>query len=131
MLSKIKNHIYLIDDKQKTMAEKTRIIDVYEKGGTFSSVFRRFKTEKKDYNYSDLTSLRQLLSNEKARLLHIIKIKQPSSMYQLAKFLGRDFKTVREDILLLKKFGFIDLIQEKKGNRRTHRPVITATNLNI
>jgi hypothetical protein len=45
------------------MAEKTRIIDVYEKGGRFTSVFRKFKGEKKDYNHSDIALVRQLLSN--------------------------------------------------------------------
>ena len=113
------------------MTDKTRIIDVYEKSGTFSSVFRRFTGEKKDYNYSDLSILRQLLSNEKARLMHVIKVKNPKSIYQLAKFLKRDFKTVREDLKLLQKFGFIELIEEKDNNRITHRPVLTATNLSI
>lgn len=113
------------------MAEKTRIIDVYEKGGTFSSVFRRFTGQKKDYNYSDMALVRQLLSNEKARLLNVIKMKKPKSLYALAKDLGRDFKSVRDDIILLKKFGFIELVQEKTGNRITHKPVITANIVNI
>ena len=89
------------------MAEKTRIIEIYEKGGTFTSVFRKVTGQKKDYNYKDLSILRHLLSNEKARLLNIIKVKKPRSMYNLAKILGRDFKSVREDVMLLKKFGFI------------------------
>jgi len=113
------------------MADKTRIIDIYEKSGTFSSVFRRFTGEKKDYNYSDLSILRQLLSNEKARLMHVIKLKKPKSIYQLAKFLNRDFKTVREDIKLLQKFGFIELVEEKDKNRINHRPVLNATNITI
>jgi len=113
------------------MAEKTRIIDVYEKAGTFSSVFRRFTGEKKDYNYSDLAVLRQLLTNEKARLLNTIKNKKPKSIYGLAKFLGRDFKTVKQDIDILKKFGFIEIIEEKQNNRTLHRPVLTTTTINI
>jgi len=113
------------------MAEKTRIIDIYEKKGGFVSVFRRFSGEKKDYNYSDMALLRQLLSNEKARLLNVIKTKKPTSIYSLAKFLQRDFKTVRQDIKTLQKFGFIDLIEEKKNNRITHRPIITANTINI
>jgi len=94
-------------------------------------VFKKFTGEKKDYNIEDLSLVRKILSNEKARLLHVIKTKQPNSIYALAKFLNRDFKTVREDILLLKKFGFLDLIEEKSGKRRTHKPVITATSINI
>lgn len=113
------------------MAEKTRIIDVYEKGGAFSSVFRKFKGKKTDYNKSDMSLLRQLFSNEKARLLNVIKMKKPTSIYNLAKFLERDFKTVRQDVILLKKFGFLDIIQEKTGNRITHRPALTTNTINI
>ena len=113
------------------MVEKTRIIDISEKGGTFSSVFRKFLAEKEDYNTKDLSLIRQLLSNEKARLLHTIKVKQPSSLYALSKLLKRDFKSVREDVILLKKFGFLDLIEERKGNKRSHKPIITSHSINI
>ena len=113
------------------MAEKTRIIDVYEKGGAFSAVFRKFTGKKKDYNTSDMSLLRQLLSNEKARLLHVIRMRNPGSIYELAKFLERDFKNVREDLILLKKFGFVDFIAERKGKRRTHKPIITSNAVNI
>ena len=73
------------------MVEKTRIIEVHERAGAFSTVFRKFKSQKKDYNTEDLGLLRQLLSNEKARLLNVVKVKQPNSLYKLAKILKRDF----------------------------------------
>ena len=113
------------------MTEKTRIIDIYEKGGAFSSYFKKFTGQKQDYNYSDMAILRQIFSNEKARILSVIKIQKPNSIYRLAKHLGRDFKSVRDDILLLKKFGFIELVEEKSGNRKTHKPILSATTINI
>ncbi|MEM3074477.1 MAG: hypothetical protein QW727_00855 [Candidatus Pacearchaeota archaeon] len=113
------------------MVDKTRIIDIYEKAGTFASVFRKFTGSKEDYNIKDLSILRKLLSNEKARLLHTIKMKQPKSLYSLAKILNRDFKTLREDVLLLRKFGLIDLVAEQHNGRITHKPVLTANTINI
>jgi len=113
------------------MVEKTRVIDVYKNKGIITSIFKKFSIEKKNYNYYDLSHLRQILSNEKMRLLNVIKNEKPNSLYALAKKLGKDFKTVREDVLLLKKFGFIILIEEKKGNRRTHRTVLVADTINI
>ncbi len=113
------------------MAEKTRIIDIYEKKGGFTSYFRKFSGSKKDYNFSDLSLLRQLFSNEKARLLHFIKMKKPDSIYSLAKSLGKDFKTVRSDIEILKKFGFIEISEEKKNGRIIHKPFLTANTINI
>jgi len=101
---------------------KTRTITLTEKGGGFSTIFQRFKSSKKQE--SDVSILRQILSNEKARLLHIIKTKKPESIYALAKLLGRDFKAVRQDIRLLEKFGFIELISSHKHGRERLRPIL-------
>ncbi len=103
---------------------KTRTITVAEKEGTFSSIFHKIKgTTKKE---SGISSLRHLLSNEKARLLHICKTKQPASIYELTKLLGRDFKAVRQDIRILEQFGFIELISSHKHGRERLRPIVDA-----
>ncbi len=103
---------------------KTRTITVAEKEGTFSSIFHKIKgTTKKE---SGISNLRHLLSNEKARLLHVCKLKQPASIYELAKLLSRDFKAVRQDIKILEQFGFIELISSHKHGRERLRPVVDA-----
>jgi len=115
------------------MAEKktkTRTISLEQKQGTFSAIFHRFRSEKKK-EVPDIAILRNLLSNEKARLLHIVKTKQPNSIYELAKLLGRDFKAVRHDISLLEKFGFIEMIPIHKGKREKLKPVLTLDILEI
>ncbi len=103
---------------------KTRTISITEKEGTFSTIFSRFKSNKNQE--SEISKLRQILSNEKARLLHVCKTKQPESIYELAKLLGRDFKAVRHDIKLLERFGFIELIASHKHGRERLRPVLDA-----
>ena len=108
---------------------KNRTITLTEKGGGFSTIFQRFKTSKKQE--SDISILRQILSNEKARLLHIIKTKKPESIYSLAKLLGRDFKAVRHDIKLLEKFGFLELISSHKNGTERLRPILDTTQITI
>jgi len=98
-------------------------ISITEKEGAFTSIFSKMRGESKN---SEVSTLRHLLSNEKARLLHIAKTKQPDSIYKLAKLLGRDFKSVRHDIRVLEKFGFIELISSHKNNRELLRPVVDA-----
>ncbi|MFH1358948.1 MAG: hypothetical protein ABIH37_03615 [archaeon] len=101
---------------------KTRTINISEKEGTFSTIFQRFKSSKKQE--SEINSLRNILSNEKARLLHVCKTKKPESIYALAKILSRDFKAVRHDIRLLERYGFIELISSHKHGRERLRPVV-------
>ena len=110
------------------MPTKTREITITEDHGAFS-IFRKRKITKKDYDFSGISALRQLLSNEKARILHTIKTEQPGSIYELAKKLERGFKSVNDDIKLLERFGFIELIEEKTKNRIRHKPEIIVDNV--
>ena len=112
---------------QKT---KTREILIKESQGTFS-ILKRLGFQKEDYDFSGISALRQLLSNEKARILDTIKTHKPGSIYRLAKLLGRDFKSVKGDINLLERFGFIELIEEKTKNRIRHKPEIVVDNIII
>ena len=111
------------------MARKERSfeIDIVDKKG----FFQRFSGSKEDFNFEGLALFRRLLSNEKARLLTTIKKRKPKSIYELAKFLQRDFKSVIEDIKLLEKFDLIDMIEEKTGKRNRLKPVLTTNTLNI
>lgn len=102
---------------------KTKTITISEKEGTFSALFKRIKGNERN---SGVANLRQILSNEKARLLHICKTKNPESIYKLAKLLGRDFKAVRQDVKLLEKYGFIELISSHKHGRERLRPIVDA-----
>ena len=112
------------------MKTKTREITITESKGAFS-IFKKSKTSKKDYDFEGVSALRQLLSNEKARILHVIKNQKPNSIYNLAKKLNRGFKSVNDDIKLLERFGFIELIEEKTKNRIRHRPEIIVDTITI
>jgi len=111
---------------------KTRVreITLRESKGAFS-IFKKSGTAKEDYDFSGILALRQLLSNEKARILHVIKTQNPQSIYDLAKKLGRGFKSVNDDVRLLKRFGFIELIEEKTKKRIRHRPEVVVDTVTI
>ncbi|MFA5953862.1 MAG: hypothetical protein WC812_04680 [Candidatus Pacearchaeota archaeon] len=109
---------------------KTREIEIKENKGTFS-VFYKQKFSKKDYNFEGISALRQVLNNEKARILDVIKNKKPKSIYELAKLLNRPFKSVFDDVKLLERFGFVDFVQEKTKKRIRHRPELAVDTLNI
>ena len=115
------------------MAKEPRIrnVNLGIESAAFTGLFRRLRGEKKNYDFSGIAMLRKLLSNERARLLTTIKNKNPTSMYHLAKILGRDFKSVREDIRLLEHFGFIELDSLTKGKREMLKPILVIDKLVI
>jgi len=108
----------------------TREITIKESKGTFS-LFKKPSKNKEEYDFSDISALRRLLNNEKARILNVIKAEKPSSLYDLAKKLGRSFKSVHGDIKLLERFGFVQLSEEKTNNRIRHRPKLVADTITI
>ena len=113
------------------MALKKNIeITIKESKGAFS-IFKQTGSSKKDYDFSGTTALRQLLSNEKARILNVIKTKKPGSIYELAKLLKRGFKSVNDDLKFLQRFGFVDLVEEKTKNRVRHKPVIAVEEISF
>ncbi len=111
--------------------KKIREISITQSKGAFSIFWGSSGISKKDYNFEGLSALRQLLSNEKARILNAIKTQNPSSIYDLAKKLGRSFKTVSDDVKLLERFGFIELVEEKTKNRIRHKPEIVVDTITI
>lgn len=109
---------------------KIREITLSESKGVFS-IFKKPGAPKEDYDFSGILALRQLLNNEKARLLSVVKTQKPKSIYDLAKKLGRGFKAVNDDVKLLKRFGFIELKEEKTKNRIRYRPEIVVDTVTI
>jgi len=114
------------------MAQKKREgivnISLEPERSTFSALLHLFS---KEDLFSEVGIVRSLLSNEKAKIIHIIKEKNPISIYVLAKQLGRDFKAVRKDVSVLEHFGIIKLIKVSTKNRKSLKPVLTLDSLQI
>ena len=110
---------------------KTREINIVEKSGAFNTFFKKLAGDPNEFDYEGIVALRKLLSNEKARLLHVIKTKHTNSIYSLARILDRDFKSVSDDIKLLERFGFIELISERTGKRERLKPIISTDQITI
>jgi len=115
----------------KTKERKKSVeITIRDSRGAFS-IFKKSTGKKDEYNFSNIFDLRQVLSNEKARILDVIKTQKPQSIYDLAKKLGRNFKSVSDDTKLLEKFGFVKLIKEKTKQRVRSRPEVIIDRLII
>ena len=108
---------------------KIREITLIDSKGAFS-LFKK-QTPIKEYDFESLSVIRKLLSNQRAKILYTIKYENPSSVYDLAKKLGRNFKSVYEDLKLLERLGFVEFIQEKTKNRIRHKPELVIDTLTI
>jgi len=115
----------------KKEQKRTRIINLFITPNTLTSIFKRLKGDRSEYDLSGIAYLRKLLSNEKAKILNTIKTQNPESIYHLAKILQRDFKAVSQDIKLLERFGLIELKPGTNGKRKKLKPIVVIDNLQI
>lgn len=91
----------------------------------------RFFGSKKEFQVTDLEIIRKFLSNEKSRILFLLKNEKFNSIYDLAKKIKRDFKSVYEDLKFLEKLGFIEFHSEKKGKREKLIPVLLTDKIEL
>ena len=125
--------ILILSNIKNKMVKKTisKQINLVNEEGAFLTFFKKLGGEKKESDFNDISIVRSLFSNEKARILHAIKNKKPNSIYHLGKIVGRNFKSVSDDVKILEKFGLIDFVAEKTGKRRRLKPVLAAESINI
>jgi predicted transcriptional regulator len=69
--------------------------------------------------FESLDAMRKILTEERLRILKTIRKEHPSSIYELAKLLGRNVKNTFDDVQFLAGMGLIDLKKTKEGRERT------------
>jgi predicted transcriptional regulator len=92
----------------KMVVKKTRYFELNVEENGF---VHRLRGEDLEHDFSDLK---------------LLKTHSPESIYQLAKILKRDLKSVRSDIKTLERFGFIDYVSKKKGRRVSYAPILAV-----
>jgi predicted transcriptional regulator len=78
---------------------------------------------KTEVYFTDLEAVRALLTDKRFELLHLIRKHSPRSINQLASIAGRDFKNVHTDIMLLKKYGLVQLSRRGKASKTVARTI--------
>ncbi|OHB40917.1 MAG: hypothetical protein A2Y11_03695 [Planctomycetes bacterium GWC2_39_26] len=69
-------------------------------------------------SFANLDVMRKVLTEERLRILKVIKKEHPSSIYALAKILERDIKNTFDDVQYLAEVGLIELKKSKVGREK-------------
>jgi len=67
--------------------------------------------------FEDLDLVTKVLTKERMALLKAIRQHNPSSIRELARLLGRNYKNVHSDVMLLSEYGILDLQKEGKSRK--------------
>ena len=77
---------------------------------------------------ADVETARAIFTESRLKIIHILKSKEPKSIYALAKLLQRDFKNVYEDVSFLAELGIL-VIEESKTGRRQKKPTLVCDSI--
>jgi predicted transcriptional regulator len=66
--------------------------------------------------FENLAAFKRALTEKRLMMLHTIKERRPSSIYALAKMLGRDIKNVTTDLEYLRAIGLVEM--KRSGEKR-------------
>lgn len=69
--------------------------------------------------FESLEAMRKVFTEERLRIVKTIKREHPSSIYELAKILGRDIKNTFDDVQFLAQAGLVELRKIKEGREKT------------
>lgn len=75
-------------------------------------------------SFESLEAMRKVLTEERIRILKIIKKYHPGSIYELAKILKRDTKNVSDDVHYLAELELIEIEKGKSNGREKTTPVV-------
>jgi predicted transcriptional regulator len=81
---------------------------------------------KNEIYFASLAGFRSFMSIQKIEILSVIANHTPKSIYELAKWVDRDFPAVLRDCISLESAGFIQL-KEKKDSKGTKQPKLAFT----
>lgn len=108
---KVKNIKIGIRTREEAFGEAKEVMKILSRG-------RKVKKKTGIY-FENLDAMRKILTEKRLEILHTVKEKQPSSIYELAKILCRDLTNVIDDLSYLKGLGLVELKKSKTGKEKT------------
>ncbi len=80
--------------------------------------------------FEDVKTLRSILTPARVELMHVIRIKNPESVYELAKMTNRKWRAVANDIEILNTAGLVKLDKTEEP-REIVKPSVSFSKMNI
>lgn len=109
---RIKNVIIGIKNAREILDEAKDVMKRLDRG-------EKVGRKKAGIYFENLETMRKAITEERVRILRVIKEKHPASIYELAKLLGRNLKNVSDDVHYLAELGLIELEKTKNGREKT------------
>ena len=112
---KVKNIRLEIQDEGEFISEIKRDLKKIAKGENVKN--------RSTLSFESLKAMRMFITDERLKILKVVRKYHPESIYELAKILKRDTKNVSDDVHYLSELGLLDIKESKDGRKKT-TPVV-------
>lgn len=119
---KVRNVTIRIGGLKSALREAAEVVEKVKRGEKV--------TPKSSIGFESIDTLRKVLTPKRLELLKVIKEKSPGSIYELAKIVDRDLKSVTTDVKVLEEYWLISLEKSEEGRAKV-RPEVEFDKLNI
>ena len=119
---KVKNIVVEVKSVEDTLKEAKEVMGKLKKG--------KLVEKKESISFKNIDIMRKVLTNKRLQLIKTIKKFKPKSIYELAKIVDRDTKSVNIDVKVLNKLGMLDLKRTDK-KRENIVPIVKYEEIDI
>ncbi len=112
---RVKNIRLEIQDEDEFISEIKRDLKKIAKGEDVKN--------RSTLSFESLKAMRMFITDERLKILKVVRKYHPESIYALAKILKRDTKNVSDDVHYLSELGLLDIKESKDGRKKT-TPVV-------
>jgi predicted transcriptional regulator len=113
---KVKNIRLEIQDEAEFVSEVKRDLKKIAKGENVKN--------RSTLSFESLKAMRMFITDERLKILKVVRKYHPESIYELAKILKRDTKNVSDDVHYLSELGLLDIKESKGDGRKKTTPVV-------
>ena len=114
---KVKNVTIGIKSVEEVLNETKAVMKRLERG-------EKVKKKKPGIYFENLETMRKAITEERVKILKVIKERHPESIYELAKMLHRNIKNVSDDVHYLADLELIELEKAKSNGRDKTIPFV-------
>lgn len=121
---KIKNVTIGIKSVREVLSEAGDIMARLEEG-------EKVPKQKSGIYFDTIETMRKAITEERIRIIKVIRERHPASIYELAKMLHRNIKNVSDDVHYLADLGLIELERAKANGREKAIPRVNYDKIRL
>lgn len=121
---KVRNVTIGVKDVKDVLGEAKDVMERLERG-------EKVPRKKPGVYFDTLETMRKAITEERVRIIRVIRLRRPASVYELAKMLHRNIKNVSDDVRYLAQLGLIELERVRTDGREKTVPKVNYEKIRL